>query len=68
MLSDSITDEIRTIRRKLAANFGNDVSKILDDVRQCETSDGRTYVTLPKRPAQAVLAEQSDEHDRELRR
>ena len=49
MTSDSITDEIRAIRRELAAQFGNDVSKILADARQREASDGHTYVTLPKR-------------------
>ena len=58
MLNDSITEEIRAIRRKLAAQFDNDLSRILDDVRQRESSDGRTYVTLPKRPARAEMTEQ----------
>ena len=49
MTNDSTTDEIRAIRRELAAQFGNDVSKILADVRQREAADGHTYVTLPKR-------------------
>ncbi|MGI8981834.1 MAG: hypothetical protein ACR2FY_21600 [Pirellulaceae bacterium] len=49
MTNDSITDEIRAIRRELAAQFGNDVSKILADARQREAADGRTYVTLSKR-------------------
>jgi hypothetical protein len=51
MSSDPITEEIRGIRRTLAAQFDNDVSRIFADVRQRESSDGRTYVTLPGRPA-----------------
>jgi hypothetical protein len=51
MPSDPITEEIRSIRHELAAQFGNDVSRIFADVRQREAADGRTYVTLPRRPA-----------------
>ena len=58
MLSDSITEEIRDIRRKLAERFDNDVSRIFTDLRQHEASDGRTYVTLPKRPVGIEMAEQ----------
>jgi hypothetical protein len=57
MLIDPITEEIRGIRRKLAAEFGNDVSRIFADVRQREASDGRNYVTLPKRPARTGVVE-----------
>lgn len=57
MLSDPITEEIRAIRRELAAQFDNDVTRILADVRQREASDGRTYVTLPRRPARTEMAE-----------
>lgn len=55
MTSDSITDEIRAIRRELAAQFGNDVSKILADVREREAADGHAYVTLPKRHTAAAM-------------
>ena len=57
MSNDSITEEIRAVRRKLAAQFDNDVSRILADVREREASDGRAYVTLPKRPARRGTAE-----------
>jgi len=57
MLNDSITEEIRGIRRKLAAQFDNDVGRILADVRQREASDGRDYVTLPKRAARQKTVE-----------
>ena len=57
MPNDSITEEIRAIRRRLAAQFDNDVSRIFADVRQREASDGRAYVTLPKRPARTEMAE-----------
>jgi hypothetical protein len=59
MLSDSITEEIRGIRRKLAARFDNDLSRIFADVRQHEASDGRTYITLPRRPVGIEVAEQT---------
>ncbi len=65
MLTDPITEEIRTIRRELAAQFGNDLSRILWDVRRREASDGRTYVTLPKRTPLPHMAEQTDEREPE---
>ncbi len=58
MLNDSITEGIRSVRRKLAAQFDNDVSRIFADVRQREASDGRAYVTLPRRPARPEMADQ----------
>ncbi|MFN0021947.1 MAG: hypothetical protein ACKVP0_27175 [Pirellulaceae bacterium] len=57
MTNDSITDEVRAIRRELAAQFDNDASKILADARQREATDGHTYVTLPKLPAAAAKAD-----------
>ena len=49
MVSDTITDEIRGVRRELAVQFGNDLDLILADIRSRETSDGRVYMTLPPR-------------------
>ena len=54
---DSINDEIRGIRRGLAAQFGNDLDLILADVRQREASDDRAYISLPPR----MLAQKTDE-------
>ena len=65
MLTDPITEEIRTIRHKLAAQFGNDLLRILSDIRQREASDERTYVTLPKRTPSPHMAEQTDEREPE---
>lgn len=59
MPSDSITDEIRSIRRDLAAQFGNDLDLILADIRRRECSDGRTYVSLSPR----VVTQDSDEQN-----
>jgi len=56
-VSDSITDEIRGIRRDLAAEFGNDLDLILADIRKREASDGRSYVSLPPR----VVSRKPDE-------
>jgi hypothetical protein len=60
MLTDPITEEIRAVRHELAAQFGNDLSRILTDIRQREASDERTYVTLPKRTPRPQMAEQRD--------
>ena len=49
MVSDSITADIRAIRQKLAAEFNNDLDRILADLRERETQDSRCYVTLPPR-------------------
>ena len=48
------TDEIKTIRRKLAAKFDNDVKRIGADIRREERESGRIFITLPKR--EPVLA------------
>jgi hypothetical protein len=55
MAGDSITEEIRDIRRDLAAQFGNDPTRILADIRQREASDGRTYVSLSPRATSSEL-------------
>lgn len=60
MSNDPITEAIRNIRHDLAAQFDNDISEILADVRRREALDGRTYVTLPRRQARTQLAEQID--------
>ena len=60
MLSDSITDEIRGIRRELAAQFGNDLDMILADIRRREASDRRVYVSLPPRVAPRKSDELND--------
>lgn len=56
-MSESITDEIRGIRRDLAAQFGDDLDLILADIRKREASDGRSYVSLPPR----VVSRKTDE-------
>ena len=65
MPSDPITEEIRNIRDQLAARFDNDVSRMFADVREREATDGRTYVTLPKRPARTQMGEQRVAAERE---
>ena len=43
------TDEIREIRRKLAAEFGNDLHRIAEETRRRQRESGREYITLPRR-------------------
>ena len=64
MIFDSITEEIREIRHRLAAQLDNDVDKIGSDLRQRESAAGRRVVRLPKRtprnfakPTQAATAD-----------
>ncbi len=49
MLTNSITEEIREIRHRLAAECGNDVYRIGADLRRREKESGRKIVRLPKR-------------------
>jgi hypothetical protein len=52
------TDEIKQIRRKLAAKFDHDVARIGADIRRQQQESGRTFNTLPKR--EPVLAQAAD--------
>lgn len=49
MVPNPITEELREIRRRLAGQFDNDVSRIGADLRRRETSSGRKVVRLPCR-------------------
>ena len=69
MLIPDPTDEIREIRRKLAAQFNNDLHLIAEDIRRQERESGRTYITLPKREpslARAVPGEAMAEKRRSV--
>jgi hypothetical protein len=57
MTYDPITEEIRAIRRELAAKFGNDLRAITEDLRRQEATSGRKYIQLPRR--RSVEAETS---------
>ncbi len=46
---DTITEEIRTIRRALAADCGNDIDRIFASLRKTAESSGRNYVSMPMR-------------------
>ena len=52
MVPNPITDEIREIRHRLAAQFDNDVYRIGADLRRREAASGRKVVRLPSRPPQ----------------
>ncbi len=53
-MDDEINEEIRAIRRKLAAEQGNDLARIMADLRSREATDGRVYVSFPKRTPQQI--------------
>lgn len=50
MVLNAITEEIRDIRRRLAAKFANDVHQIGAETRRRQTESGRRIVRLPSRP------------------
>lgn len=60
MSKDSITEDIRRIRRELAAKFDYDLDAILADLRKREAGDGRTYISLPARRLSAGSQEPSN--------
>jgi hypothetical protein len=49
MIRNPITEEIRAIRHRLAAQFDNDIDRIGQDVRAREAASGRQTVRLKKR-------------------
>ena len=63
MSSDSINDQIREVRRDLAAPFENDLDLILADLRRREASDGRRYVALPPRVVSRKTSDRSETQD-----
>src|SRR5260221_573266 len=50
---ESPTDEIRAIRHELAVRFGNDMAKIVADLKRQQRESGLTYIRLPKRQPRA---------------
>jgi len=45
------TEDIRAARHKLAAEFDNDLDRIVADLRRKQRESGREYITLqPRRP------------------
>jgi hypothetical protein len=49
MVHNPITEEIREIRHRLAARFGNDVYWIGAEIRRGQSASGRRIVRLPGR-------------------
>jgi hypothetical protein len=46
MYRDTINDEIRAIRRSLAAKFDNDLVRIANDLKERQAKSGKRYVTF----------------------
>ena len=49
MVPNPITEEIREIRHRLAAQFENDVFRIGAETRRRQTASGRRVIRLPSR-------------------
>ncbi len=48
------TDEIRAIKRKLAAACGNDIHRIAEDARRRQRESGRQSVEVPQPTAETA--------------
>lgn len=60
------TEEMREIKRRLSAQFDNDVHRIAEETRRRQLLSGRKAVTLPKLcPTSIQHAEQGGQSDRE---
>jgi hypothetical protein len=64
MVPNPITDEIREIRHRLAAQFDNDVSRIGAETRRRQAASGRRVIRLPSRtPAdRKLLSQEASKH------
>jgi hypothetical protein len=49
MKDDPIVEEIRAVRTAHAAQFNNDISAIVEDIRRMERESGRQHVNFPPR-------------------
>ena len=49
MIPLSPTEEIRAARHRLAAQFDNDLDRIVADLQRQQRESGRIYITLPRR-------------------
>lgn len=63
-MNDSITEEIRSIRRQLAERDGNDVLRIFQRINDAQRTSGRQYVSFPPRkPVLVCVVERSSKDD-----
>ncbi len=67
MVLNPITEEIRDIRHRLAAEFDNDVYRIGAELRRRQAASGRRVVRLPKRTPFRNQDEQIDEPEQTRR-
>jgi hypothetical protein len=50
MWKDEIVEEVRNARRRIGAEHGHDLRRIVEDLRRRQVSSGRKVVTLEPRP------------------
>ena len=62
MVRDSITEEVREIRHRLAAQFDNDVGRIGEELRRREAASGRRVVHLPRRLPRTIATTNKPMH------
>lgn len=57
MIRDEITEEIRSIRRELAKELDNDISRIGEDLRRRQHESGRKVLELPRKAPETTKSE-----------
>ncbi len=66
MIPPDPTDEIRAIKRKLAAECDFDIHRIAEQARRRQRESGRKSVTLPPRPRAAANTANQTMHSTEM--
>ena len=66
MIPPDPTDEIRAIKRKLAAECDYDIHRIAEQARRHQRESGRKSVTLPRRPLTAENSANQSMHPTEM--
>ena len=52
--SENILEEVRRVKREIAAEYGNDVHRMAEALRKEQAESGRTYVDPPARKKKVV--------------
>lgn len=64
MIEDPLVEEIHQIRREIAAEFGGDVHKFFEYLRQRQAADGKSnVVTLQPNAPERIASLTSDADD-----
>jgi hypothetical protein len=55
MWEDAIVEEVRNVRRKIGAEYGHDLRRIVEDLRRSQVTSSRKVVTMEPRPPRQMM-------------